>query len=51
MLYLVIRCCLEKDREGFLKIVTCLLDAVALACDVELRAPRHVAIAFTFNDG
>src|SRR3954454_9108369 len=41
---------LEEQRERFREVVTRLLDGVALASDVKLRAERDVAVAFTLDD-
>ena len=40
----------KKEFDGFLKICSRILDAFALACDIQLRAQSYIPVSFTFND-
>ncbi len=44
------RSALEEELERFSQVFPSRLDRVALAGDIEFRAQRHVAVAFTLNN-
>ena len=41
----IVGCALKEQRECFGKVLSCLGDRLSLACDIDLRAERDVAIA------
>ena len=42
---LIVMCALKEQRECFCKVVSCLGDRLSLACNIDLRAEHHVAVA------
>jgi len=51
LLYLFGGCAFEKQLQRLPKVVPGLLDTVPLAGNIKLRTQRHIAIAFSFDNG
>jgi hypothetical protein len=49
--HLFARCTFKKKLQGLSKIVPGVFDTVPLTGNIQLRTQRHIAIAFSFDNG